>query len=264
MSIGTVAACWRYPVKSMQGMRTDHLEIASNGVLGDRHHALVDTTSGRLLSAKRAARLLEASASDRTVTLPDQRMLELDGDDPDRVDAALSDWLGRPVRLARPEGTRGLAYEMTFDPPDDDAEYYEIPVPDGTFLDLAAVHLLASATLDHCRQARPDLDWDVRRFRPNLVLDVPGDGFVEDPWTGHRLQVGGAVLEILGPTVRCAMPLRAQPAAAGTGPLDRQPDLFRAITELHAAAPNHLGAYASVVEAGPVQVGDPVVLLEAP
>lgn len=45
-------------------------------------------------------------------------------------------------------------YEMTFDPPNDDAEYYEIPTPPGTFLDLAAAHLMSSATLAACAEAR--------------------------------------------------------------------------------------------------------------
>ena len=30
---------------------------------------------------------------------------------------------------------------MTFDPPNDDAEYYEIPAPADTFLDLSLIHI---------------------------------------------------------------------------------------------------------------------------
>jgi uncharacterized protein YcbX len=61
---------------------------------------------------------------------------------------------------------------MTFDPPNEDAEVFDIPAPAGTLLDLTPVHFLSSATLGACEAARPDLDWDVRRFRPNLVLDL--------------------------------------------------------------------------------------------
>ena len=106
------------------------------------------------------------------------------------LDEALSVWLGTAVRLVEPRADRAVHYRMTFDPPDDDAELFDIPTPDGTFLDLAPVHLLTTATLDGVRAARPDLDWDVRRFRPNLVLDVAGAPFVENDWSGRRLALG--------------------------------------------------------------------------
>ena len=148
---------------------------------------------------------------------------------------------------------------MTFDPPDDDAEYYEIPAPTGTFLDLAPLHLVTTTTLDHCAQARPDLNWDVRRFRPNLLFDT-GTGtdavvepFVENGWVDVELMIGpDVVIRVISATVRCAMPLRAQPG------LHREPELFRAMTQLNESIPNHLGAYAEVISPGTVRVGDAV------
>ena len=59
-------------------------------------------------------------------------------------------------------------------------EYVDIPAPAGSFLDFAPVHLVTTATLEGCQAQRPDLDWDVRRFRPNLVIDVDGPPFVEN------------------------------------------------------------------------------------
>ena len=38
----------------------------------------------------------------------------------------LSAWLGREVRLVASDPTTAVSYEMTFDPPDDDAEYFAI------------------------------------------------------------------------------------------------------------------------------------------
>ncbi|MGH9206141.1 MAG: MOSC domain-containing protein, partial [Acidimicrobiales bacterium] len=91
---------------------------------------------------------------------------------------------------------------------------------------------------------------DVRRFRPNLVVDAPGSSpFGEDQWCGIRLRIGSAVIEGMQPTVRCAMPLRAQPG------LDAQPTLFKAMDSLHA---NHLGIYLNVIESGEIRVGDRV------
>ncbi|MCU1499498.1 MAG: hypothetical protein JWM47_3451 [Acidimicrobiales bacterium] len=249
----SVARCWRYPVKSLQGVEVDQLEVGRAGIAGDRTHGLIDEADGHLLSAKRTAALLQASATDQAVTLPDGTTVALD--EP-AVDDVLSTWLGRRVHLARSGSTGSVSYEMTFDPPDDDAEYYEIPAPEGSFLDLAAVHLVTTATLEGCAAARPDLDWDVRRFRPNLLLEVDGPTFVEQGWVGRQVQVGDAVLSVDSPTVRCAMPLRPQP-----GGIERQPGLFEAMGQLNTAAPNHLGVYCSVITPGRVRTGDRVELL---
>jgi len=237
----------------MQGAAVDALEIGRLGVEGDRGWGLVDATTEKLASAKRFSALLLASATDDAITLPDGTVVALD--DPD-AEAALSAWLGRDVMVRRPEPTTEQVYEMTFDPPNDDAELVDIPAPPGTFFDWAPIHLLSTTTLAHCAASRPDLDWDVRRFRPNLLLELDAEPFAEDGWSGRRLRVGEAVLTVRHPTVRCAMPLRAQPGLA------RQPELFTAMTELNAATPNHLGIYLDVATPGRVRTGDPVVLLD--
>lgn len=254
--IGTVARCWRFPVKSLQGLEPSSVEIGPTGIVGDRTRGLLDRSDGagdRLLSAKRTAALLEASATDEAITLPNGTVVAFD--DP-AADDVLSTWLGRPVHLAAPVAGAQVSYQMTFDPPNDEAELFDIPAPAGTFVDLAHLHVVATATLAGCAAARPDLDWDVRRFRPGLLLDVDGPAFVEGTWLGRHLRVGTAVLSVDTPTVRCAMPLRAQP-----GGIDREPDLFHAMNELNTVSPNHLGAYCSVVEPGTARIGDPVELL---
>lgn len=253
---GTIAACWRYPVKSLQGIAVDSFEVGPNGPIGDRAWGIVDATGTHVFSAKRTKALLEASCTDETLTLPDGRTFTLASGDAE-VDRALSDWLGQPVRLVQPTEVGPVTYEMTFDPPDDDTEYFEIPTPTGTFVDLAHLHVLTTATLGAAAEARPDLDWDVRRFRPSLVLDVDGPLFVEQNWIGREISVGDLRFRIDQPTVRCAMPLRAQP-----GGLERQPGLFRAMSELNEDFPNHLGVYATVLAPGRITVGDPFTVGE--
>lgn len=252
MTSGVVQGCWRYPVKSMQGLAVEALTLTPRGVEGDRVWGLLDVDTGKLCSAERFSALLMAHADDATVTLPDGTAVALDAGD---ADDRLSAWLGRAVRLIRPDAG-AMTYEMTFDPPNDDAEYFDIAVPEGTLLDWGSVHLVTTATLAHCAAERPDLDWDVRRFRPNLLLDVGGPGFAEDAWAGRRLRVGGTVLEVQQPTVRCSMPLRAQPG------LERQPATFAALEALNPVHPNHLGLYLGVAEPGVVRVGDPFELLD--
>ncbi len=254
--VGSVQACWRFPVKSLQGHEVQQIEVGESGVVGDRQWGFMDTTTNKLMSAKRFSALLGAVGHEDHVELPGGQTVRLN--DPEAA-ATLSSWLGTDLTVVRPNDVADAAYQMTFDPPNDDAEYVDIPTPTGTFLDLAAVHIVSTATLAHCRAQRPELDWDVRRFRPNILveLDDAAAGFTEDQWVGRRLQVGDAVLQVLMPTVRCAMPLRAQP-----GGLARQPSMFGAMSELNTDNPNHLGIYLDVVQPGAVRAGNPVELLD--
>lgn len=261
-----VSQTWMYPVKSMQGVRTTSLRVERNGVAGDRNWALLDLDSGRILSAKRVGALLDAVFDDGVMVLPGGTRVDLN--DSAAVGAggvctAVSEWLGKRVRVCSvgdiDEVSDGpLSYQMTFDPPDDGSEYYDIPMPEGSFVDLAPLHLLTTATLDGCAAARPDLNWDVRRFRPNLLVDVDGDMFTESTWIGRQIRIGDdLVVQPSQATVRCAMPLRHQPEMGPHDPeLIRQPALYHAMNELRPDMPNHLGVYVDVVEPGDVHVGD--------
>ncbi len=238
-----VAQLWRYPFKSAQGAVAPSLELVHGGAEGDRRWALVDE-QGKLCSAKRYSKLLFATgADDGTLSLDDGTVLA--------DDAAFTSWLGHAVRRTERSAATQVSYEMTFEPPNDDAEYFEIPAPPGRFVDLGDVHIVASSTLAHLA-ARAELDWDVRRFRPNVVVDA-GDGaepFVEASWVGRELTLGGARVRVDQETVRCAMPLRAQP-----GGLARQAPMYDAMEALHH---NHVGVYGTVVQPGTVTAGDQV------
>jgi len=58
-------------------------------------------------------------------------------------------------------------------------------MPAGTFFDLAVVHVLTTATIDRPREVYPDGRFEVRRFRPNVVLATEQSGFVENDWVGR-------------------------------------------------------------------------------
>ena len=81
----------------------------------------------------------------------------------------------------------------------------DFALPEGTFLDYAAVHLLTTATLDRLRDLYPKGRFEVRRFRPNIVVE-PASGeksFVENAWIGHTLCIADEVrLNISGPCPR--------------------------------------------------------------
>jgi hypothetical protein len=254
-----VAALWRFPVKSLQGEAAPTLAIGPTGVDGDRAWAILDPATGRALSAKTVPALLEASAAsvagEVRVTLPGGTTLV--AGEPG-ADATLSAWLGRPVTLVAAEAEAGgepVSYDMAFDPPDDEGEVVAIPMPPDRFVDLTPVHLLTTGSLATAAGAYPGGDWDVRRFRPNVLVEAAGGEYPEDAWVGRDLAVGDARLHVAQRTVRCALPLRAQPALAGAGPLPRDVEVFRTLARIH---DNHLGVYAEVAAPGTVAVGDAV------
>ena len=50
-------------------------------------------------------------------------------------------------------------------------------------------------------------DFDVRRFRPNIVIETPVDGLLEQQWIGGTLQAGDVWIRVEIPTIRCTIPL---------------------------------------------------------
>ena len=53
-AVGSVAELWRYPVKSMQGEQLEEAVVTEQGILGDRAYALIETDTGKVVSAKSA------------------------------------------------------------------------------------------------------------------------------------------------------------------------------------------------------------------
>jgi uncharacterized protein YcbX len=250
-TVGTVAQLWRYPVKSMQGEQVERLELGPDGAVGDRRLAVVDPAAGKVLSAKRHAALLDASAridasGDVVLTLPDGS--EHAAADP-AVHGALSAWLDREVRLEAPDPDAVLPYEVHTGLSDESTPVIDWPGPPGTWLDLADAHWLTTASLAAAADLHPDGQWDVRRFRPTALLEVAGAGFVEDGWA--RVDAGSVRSEVLMPTMRCSMPSRAQP-----GGLERDLAIGTTLRDQHG---NNLGLYAKIVEPGAISVGDPVL-----
>src|SRR5205807_500853 len=68
----------------------------------------------------------------------------------------------------------------------------DFALPEGTFFDCAVVHVLTTATLDRLGELYPRGHFEVRRFRPNIVV-TPASGeraFVENGWVGHARDRG--------------------------------------------------------------------------
>ena len=130
----------------------------------------------------------------------------------------------------------------------------DFDLPEGTFFDAAAVHLLTTATINRLRTAYPAGRFEVRRFRPNVVVTTgQEEGFVENGWVGRTVAIGDEVrLRINGPCSRCVMTTLAQ------GDLPKDVGILRAAAQENQA---NVGVYASVERSGPIAKGDSVRLL---
>jgi uncharacterized protein YcbX len=245
-----VDALWRYPVKSLQGESCAELDVGPLGVAGDRRYGVFDVGSKTVISAKRDGRLLEASASlssdQLSVTLPGGHVLPPGA----QLDEELSTWLGRPVRLAQASQLGPATFECPDDFEDDDSPTVQWQGIEGSFVDESELHLLSTGDLGRLCIERPDLAWDVRRFRPNIVLDARwGDtSFRASPGT-YRL--GEVEIEVYKTCSRCVMTTRAQP-----GGLTRELDILRHVSRVHGG---DVGVRARVTRAGVVRVGDEFV-----
>ncbi|MEJ7844972.1 MAG: MOSC N-terminal beta barrel domain-containing protein [Acidimicrobiales bacterium] len=232
-----VVALRRYPVKSMQGEELDHLDLDDRGVIGDRRWAVLDPAAGVVLTGRRDPALLMATGrldgdGRAEVVLPAGRAT--------RDDDELSAWLGRPVRLVAAADRRST-YEIPVDPEDDASDVATWQGPPGSFVDSTrtAVSIVATGEMG---------SWDVRRFRPNVVIEADD----LDHLLGATVRIGAATLTITKPIDRCVMVARPQP-----GGIDRDLDVLRTINRERGTV---LGIGALVAEPGRVAIGDELVV----
>jgi uncharacterized protein YcbX len=242
-----VAGLWRYPVKSLQGEPMDAVSLETDGIAGDRRWGIRDQRTGRILTARRRPELLGASArydgDEPVVTLPDGDTVAGSGE---RTDRRLSDWLASPVSLVSSNGDAGRA-EFFADPTDDTSQALEWTMPTGRYVDAAPVLLLTTVSLGTAAGLHPEGTWDARRFRPNILVELEGEGWIEDSWVGQEVQIGTATLRPTQPCVRCTMVTRAQPG------LDPDVEIFRTLARHHGGL---FGVWTDVVAAGTLSVGD--------
>jgi uncharacterized protein YcbX len=267
--LGSVVSLWRYPVKSMMGEELNATEVTKRGLLGDRAYALVDSSDGKVASAKnprkwpnlfdfRATFIEPPQASPNVpavrITLPDGTISTSQQGDLNQI---LSRALGRNVALHSTElvgPANAEEYWPDMEGLDHRDTVTDFALPEGTFFDCATVHLLTMPTLDRLRELYPQGRFEVRRFRPNIVMEPASSEktFAEDPWIGHTLAIGDEVrLSVTGPCARCVMTTLSQ------GDLPKDPGILRAAARHHQA---NVGIYAAVLRGGTIRRGDPVRL----
>ena len=266
--LGSVLSLWHYPVKSMMGQELNAIELTERGLLGDRAYALIDSTDGKVATAKNPRkwpRLFDFSATfvepaRVTGKLPSVRIMLPDGStvtsDQVDLDQILSKALNRQVtlRAAQRGAVKAEEYWPDMEGLDHRDTVTDFTLPEETFFDCAMVHLLSTATLGRLRQRYPQGRFEVRRFRPNIVVETASSetGFIENGWTGQTLTIGDDVrLSITGPCGRCVMTTLAQRE------LPKDSGILRTAVQENMG---HVGVYAAVLRGGTIRRGDRLTL----
>ncbi len=238
IELGRLSALFRYPVKSMAGQRLESAQLGWHGVEGDRRFAfrrLADRGAFPWLTASRLPELLRYQPVGREdgageplpthVRTPDGREYPL-------ADEALREEIA----------TRHRA----------DVELMQFK--HGIFDD-ATVSVIATGTVQGiAREA--GLDADVRRFRPNLVIDTTdARPFEEDRWVGRVLEFGregtGPAVSLTLRDLRCVM-VNLDPDTAAANA-----EVMKAVVRMN---DNYAGVYGTVVRTGELRVGQVVSL----
>jgi uncharacterized protein len=253
VTAGTIASLHRYPIKSMMGEELEAAEVTERGIVGDRGYALLDTETGKVVSAKNPrkwARMFECKAAyvetpSAREPLPAVRVTLPDGEsvtsDDREFNTTLSRFLGRDIRLIATSSQMAIIDHFWFDyqtplgrpidSPEGDS-LTTVPIgfgAPGTFFDYTPIHLLTTNTLARLQAIYPEGQWEVRRFRPNIVVDAEArqDGFVEDEWIGDAIHVGDVSMKVIDTMVRCVMTTLPQ------GDVPNDPKILRTLADHH-------------------------------
>jgi len=288
IKVGTVKSVWRYPVKGMAGESLPEAEVSRMGVTGDRILAVQDVVRQEIQSCKFRPELLRCRATfveqpvdSRTAESASVDVVFPDGD---RLNAAssdihqkISDLLCHRSRLQPLRPASDDAFYQRFKE-DDHTWLDELkatfarepgePLPDldnlpaemqtyvsllGSFFLVSPFHIMTTASIDYLRNKAPDSDWNIERFRPNLVVEtLPGmEGLVEQEWIGRLLRVGRVSVHCADTAPRCGAVVREQQN------IRADPQVLRTVVR---EAAQNLGIYGSINRGGTVQVGDDVYL----
>jgi uncharacterized protein YcbX len=285
-----VAQLWQYAVKSMIGTQVPASAVTESGMVGDRGWAVRDEERGGIRGAKKIGSLMRLAAhyegdpSDPfgrvVIELPDGTSVASDDPDVDqRLSAALehrvSLWPLQPAgdlehyRRGRPDSDDIMVelrsvFGREGDEPLPDLSVFppvimEFESPPGTYLDAFPLLVMTTSALRSLSLALEDSVVDVRRFRPNIVIDTGDEpGHPEFSWVGRTMVIGdgGLELELIAPCPRCVMVTRE---VAPDLPLDR-----RVLRHIVRDLDQNVGLYATARFAGAISVGDKVTVREQP
>jgi uncharacterized protein YcbX len=147
------------------------------------------------------------------------------------------DALGHLLMLFGVEDAADLP-DMTVLPP----EVVRSQTIPGTYFDAYPIHVVSTGELAELGEVS-SREVDVRRFRPNLVVD----GRADASWAGRRMRIGSAVLRVVGPCPRCIVITLPHQGL----PTDRE-----TLRDVHRSFQHQIGLYATVEIPGAAGEGD--------
>ena len=121
---------------------------------------------------------------------------------------------------------------------------------------IAVIHILTNSTINRLRQLYREGRFDVRRFRPNIVIESESGekDFIENSWVGKKLAIGNDILlNISAPCTRCVMTTLPQ------GDLPKDLGILHTVAKYNQV---HAGVYALVHRGGTIYRDDAVQLEE--
>lgn len=216
----------------MRGHTLDSADVSWHGIAGDRRWAFIrggmERSNFPWLTIREKPELWQyepvftepddPEASPTVVRTPSGHELDV-------VDPALAAELGHGVRVIKQN--RGV-----FD---------TAPLSIATTQAVADVSVRVGSALD------------VRRFRPNIVIDAPDGGACpEEAWVGHTLRIGAVEVRVDQRDQRCVM-INVDPATSA-----KDPAVLRVVAREREAC---FGVYGSTARPGRIAVGDSVELV---
>lgn len=228
---GQLVEIWRYPVSSLRGEQLDHAILGPDGLHGDRRFGLFDRETGAHIYPVRDARW---NAAPQLCARMGVAGLEVSvngadwasADDP-KMQAQMAQALGGPVDLRAYGDGVGPRYK------------------------LAPLHLLSLQAIAALRRLIPESAIDARRFRPNLLVDLPdlpGD-IPEYALLGQEFTLGGVRLRGTVPCGRCGF------TSLPIGEMPEDPGVLRMLVRRFE---RNFGIYCEVIDAGPLNVAAPL------
>ena len=252
----------------MLGEELNSSNVTERGLVGDRAYALIDQKTGKVASAKNPrkwGRLFDFRSvfiepPQAIEDIPRVRITFPDGthffSDQADIDYSLSKVLGQNVRLMR-ASLEKPSYEEYWPDIDGLAQREKLTdetMPSQTFFDIAVIHLLTTSTINRLRELYPEGRFEVRRFRPNIVMEsASGEKeFIENLWIGKNIMIGEEiVLRVTGACMRCVMTTLPQ------GDLPKDLGILRTVATYNQVT---AGVYVSVQRGGTIRRGDSVRL----
>ncbi len=263
-----------YPLKSARGIAIPSAGIDAFGLLGDRRAMIVDP-SGHFITQRELPalagvvvqpwpkwlRLKMAGKADIDVPPPEpgRRMdvavwksIVSAAVADERCNAALSEWLGREVRLVFFDDlSRRTA----------SAEWAGSDTP-VTFTDGYQILVTTTGSLKALNAdlaAHGEGSVGMERFRPNIVVDCD-EAWPEDHWAA--IEIGGIRLDLVKPCARCIMTTQDQSTGSRDVP-NPMPAMGRIRMSSDRRVPGPLFCWNAVPRGeGTVSIGDAVTVIE--